>query len=250
MQFDDYFVLEGDYPVQYGIDSFIAENGFPIYAEELESLRASDQVVKVSGELICGVPDSNGCQIQVHSLEVNGKAVDPYLGWLTYVNDDYNYQFRYPAQVSVHESGVMGFPTEELPQGVSMDDYVAKLEELYGDRLCVSLKFSSGYIHISPPENESFKYALCGRTGVGEGELIDKSEEVYVAGDLYTSVGFEFIGKNEAHPEQYETFVIRLPDGTRIEYGSLPLQEADYQEYLTVTKSVLHQILSTYEVIK
>lgn len=247
MQFDDYFVLEGNYPVQYGISSFIAENGFPIYAEELQDLRDTDQVIKVSGELICGVPDSNGCQIQASTIEVNGITIDPYEGWLTYVNEDYGYLFRYPAQATIQEVGVMGFPTDELPQGMSIDDYITQLEEQYGERLCVGLKFSSGYINISPPENESFKYALCGRTGVGAGKLVDKSEEVYVSGGFYTAEGFEFIGNNETFPEHDETLVIKLPDGTRMEYGSIPLQEVGYQEYLTEAKLVLLQILSTYE---
>lgn len=250
LQFDDAFVLEGDYPVQYGIASFIAENGFPIYAEELESLRDTDQTVKVSGQLTCGVPDSNGCQIQVSTLEVNGAIVDPYAGWLTYINEDYGYQFRHPAQATIQESGVMGFPTEELPEGMSIDDYIAQLEEQYGERLCVSLQFSSGYITISPPENESFKYAICGRTGVGVGELINKSEDVFVAGSFYKAEGFEFIGEGETIPDHNETFVIRLPDGTRIEYGARPVEDVTYDEYLTEVKSMLLQILSTYEVIE
>jgi len=249
-QFDDAFVLEGDYPVQYGIASFIAENGLPIYAEELESLRDTDQIVKVSGQLICGVPDSNGCQIQVNALEVDGMAVDPYEGWLTYINEDYGYQFRHPAQASIQESGVMGFPTEELPQGMSIDDYIAQLEEQYGERLCVSLQFSSGYISISPPENESFKYAICGRTGVGVGELINKSEDVFVAGGFYQADGFEFIGEGETTPDHNETFIIRLPDGTRIEYGARPVEGVTYDEYLTESKLTLLQILSTYEVVE
>jgi hypothetical protein len=250
MQFDDYFVLEGDYPVQYGISSFIAENGFPIYAEELESLRDTDQIINVSGELICGVPDSNGCQIQVSAIEVNGTTVDPYQGWLTYTNEDYSYQFRYPAEAEIHEAGVMGFPTEELPEGMSIDEYTAQLEEQYGERLCVSIGFSSGYIHISPPENESFKYAICGRTGVGAGELIDKTEQVFVAGGMATANGFEFISDNDTLPYHNETLVINLLDGTRIEYGARPTEGATYEDYLTEAKMVLLQILSTYETIE
>ena len=250
MQFDDYFVQEGDYPVQYGISSFIAENGFPIYAEELERLRDTDQIINVFGELICGVPDSNGCQIQVSAIEVNGTAVDPYQGWLTYINEDYDYQFRYPAEALIHESGVMGFPTEDLPEGMSIDDYTAQLEEQYGERLCVSLGFSSGYIQFSPPENESFKYAICGRTGVGAGELIDKTEQIFVAGEMVTANGFEFISDNDTLPYHNETLVINLPDGTRIEYGARPIDGATYEDYLTEAKMVLLQILSTYETIE
>jgi hypothetical protein len=250
MQFDDTFVLEGNYPVQYGISSFTAENGFPIYAEELESLRDTDQIIKISGELICGVPDSNGCQIRVGYLEVNGIEVDPYEGWLTYRNEDYHYQFRYPSEANILESGVMGFPTDELPEGMSIDDYLAQLEEQYGQRLCVSLQFSSGYIHISPPENDAFRYALCGRTGVGAGELIEESETVFIAGEYQRAEGFEFVGADETLPEHNETLVIRLPDGTRIEYGALPVDGVTYDEYLIETKPILLQILSTYEAIE
>jgi len=144
----------------------------------------------------------------------------------------------------------MGFPTEELPEGMSIDDYIAQLEEQYGERLCVSLQFSSGYITISPPENEAFKYAICGRTGVGVGELINKSEDVFVAGGFYKAEGFEFIGEGETIPDHNETFVIQLPDGTRIEYGARPVEDVTYDEYLTEVKSMLLQILSTYEVIE
>jgi len=247
---DDAFILKGEYPVQYGIDSYIAENGWPIYREELESRRDTGQTIRVWGDLVCGFPDVNACQIRVRRLEADGAEVDAYEGWSTYINEDYGYQFRYPSEADILETGVMGFPTEELPEGMSIDDYTAQLEEQYGERLCVGLNFSTGYISISPPENESFKYALCGRTGVGAGELVDKSEEVYVAGGFYPAEGFEFIGNDETFPEHDETLVIRLPDSTRIEYGSLPLQEVDYQKYLTEVKMILLQILSTYETIE
>jgi hypothetical protein len=72
MQFDDYFVLEGKYPVEFGIASSIDKGGLPIYAEALEGLRDTGQTVLVSGQLMCGVPDTNGCQIQVSKLEVEG----------------------------------------------------------------------------------------------------------------------------------------------------------------------------------
>jgi hypothetical protein len=245
---DDSFILEGGYPVQYGIDSYIAENGWPIYREELESRRDTGQTIRVWGDLVCGFPDVNACQIQVRRLEADGAEVDAYEGWATYINEDYGYQLRYPAEAEILEVGVMGFPTDELPEGMSIDDYMAQLEEQYGERLCVSLVFSSGYINISPPENESFKYAICGRTGVGAGELIDKTEQIFVAGEWITAEGFEFIADEDALPYHNETLVLSLPDGTRIEYGAKPVEGATYEDYLAEAKMVLLQILSTYEV--
>jgi hypothetical protein len=68
-QFSQYFVLDGNYPVRYGIASYIAENGVPIYEQELQNLRDTGQTIRVSGQLICGVPDVNACQIQVSDIE-------------------------------------------------------------------------------------------------------------------------------------------------------------------------------------
>jgi hypothetical protein len=249
MQFDDYFVLEGDYPIQYGIASYIAENGLPVYAEELASLRDTGEPVGVSGQLICGVPDSNGCQIQVSALEVNGTVVDPYQGWLTYTNEVYGYRFRYPADATITEGGVEAFPSDELPEGMSADQYLQKLAEQYSNKLCVSVRYSFGYINISPPANEGFRYAICGRTGVGVGELVDKSEQVYIAGQFASADGFEFIGTGEMLPEHNETLVMLLPDGTRVEYGAIPAVQATFEEYLLQAKPILIQILSTYELL-
>jgi hypothetical protein len=75
MQFDEYLVLEGKYPVQFGIASSIDEGGLPIYAEVLEDLRDTGQTVLVSGQLRCGLPDTNGCQILVNRLQVEGVEI-------------------------------------------------------------------------------------------------------------------------------------------------------------------------------
>jgi len=74
---DDAFILVGDYPVRYGIASYIAENGLPIYKEELENWRDTGQIIRVWGQLICGFPDVNACQIQVNRIEVVGEPPAP-----------------------------------------------------------------------------------------------------------------------------------------------------------------------------
>jgi hypothetical protein len=63
-QVDDAFVLSGDYPVHYGIWS---ED--PAIAAQLESHRNSGVILRVWGQVLCGIPDANGCQIQVRRLE-------------------------------------------------------------------------------------------------------------------------------------------------------------------------------------
>jgi hypothetical protein len=65
-QIDDAFVLAGDYAVQYGIWS---ED--PALAAQIEGYRNSGTSIRVWGQVFCGVPDANGCQIQVRRLEAN-----------------------------------------------------------------------------------------------------------------------------------------------------------------------------------
>lgn len=244
MQFDDYFILEGQYPVPYGISSFIEETGFPIYRDELEALRDTDQIIRVSGQLICGVPDSSGCQLQIDRIEVNGEEIDPYGEWLVYTNDNYRYEFLYPSDGIITEIGVQGFPTDELPEGMSNEEYLAQLENQYSNNICVTVKVGYGTINISAPETQ--KYAICGRTGVGVGELIDRTEEVFIAGKTYFADGFEFIGADETLPQHNETMVIYLDDGTRIEYGARPDENGTFEDYLRSAKLTILEILSTY----
>ncbi len=64
-QFDDVFVLDDpQFPVRYGIDAPDAE-----VARQIEALRDTGTVVSIFGELTCGVPDVNGCQIRVSYVE-------------------------------------------------------------------------------------------------------------------------------------------------------------------------------------
>lgn len=59
------FVLAGDFPVQFGIWS-----RDPALLEQLNSIRDSGTQVKVWGELLAGIPDVNGTQIQVVRMDV------------------------------------------------------------------------------------------------------------------------------------------------------------------------------------
>ena len=178
-----------------------------------------------------------------------GGAGQPPADWQVYVNDDYGYRFYYPATATITEHGVQGFPTDELPEGMSVDDYIAQLQEKYGNKLCIEVKYELGYITISAPANQGFRYATCGRTGVGVGEVIDKSETMVVAGQTYTATGFEFMGVEkpcEALSCHDETFVLQLADGTRIEYGTAAADDATYEDYLATTKDVLLQIVASF----
>jgi hypothetical protein len=65
LQFDDYFVLSGAYPVAYGLHSLD-----PQLQAELEALRDTGTAFRVWGILRTGVPDAFGSQIQVDRIEL------------------------------------------------------------------------------------------------------------------------------------------------------------------------------------
>jgi hypothetical protein len=97
---DDYFVLSGDFPVAYGIDSTD-----PGLAGAIEILRDSGTTVRVWGQLSAGVMDWNGTQIQLGHIETPD-APPPaygYEGWEGYMSQRFGYGFLYPSDLTVLE---------------------------------------------------------------------------------------------------------------------------------------------------
>jgi len=187
-------------------------------------------------------------QVTEQAME-KASAEQPPAGWQVYINDRYGYRVYYPATATITEHGVEGFPTDELPAGMSADDYVAQLQERYGDNLCVGVHYELGYVYISVPANRGGRYAACGRTGVGVGQMVDKRDTIVIAGQTYTATGFEFIGAEEPCQPlacHNETLVVNLADGTRIEYGAVPSEKATFEDYLATTRDVLLQIVASY----
>jgi hypothetical protein len=175
------------------------------------------------------------------------------LSWEIYVNERYGYEISFPPEANLEEMGIHGYTTDEqgnplgdIPEGLEPDDIFEYLRETYGENLCVQITYSLGYITISVPENEGFRYARCGRTGVGVGELIPKEEPVQIDGMEIIAEGFEFRSAPEAPSEHSETMHLILPDATRIEFSSRASADASFEEYLSETKPVLLEILSTY----
>jgi hypothetical protein len=87
-QFDDYLVLAGDFPVGFGIAGYGVDGPDPALNAQLESIRDTGTRVRVRGQVISGVPDAFGSQIQATRIEVEGgppiepapSAVDGWLG--------------------------------------------------------------------------------------------------------------------------------------------------------------------------
>ena len=93
-QIDDAFVLAGSYPVHFGIWS---ED--PTIAAQLEGYRNSGIAIRVWGQVMCGLPDANGCQIQVRRLEeaLPSEAPVAEAEGDSYANAEYDFSFQYPA---------------------------------------------------------------------------------------------------------------------------------------------------------
>jgi len=169
-------------------------------------------------------------------------------GWLLYTNPIFGYRFYYPPDATIIEYEIQGFPTDELPEGMTTNEYIAQLQATYDNALCVEVRYEAGYIDISAPPNEGHRYTICGRTGVGVGTMTDRTETVLIAGGTYTAKGFEFLCDEgtDLLPCHNETLVLTLPGGTRIEYGSAPMEGSTYTGYVVSTKPVLIQILNTF----
>nr|MBC7244470.1 hypothetical protein [Chloroflexota bacterium] len=71
-EYDDCFILAGDFPVRYGIDSSDAA-----LDAQLQNLRDTGTAIRVWGQLTCGITDVNRSQIQVTAIEVLGGSQQP-----------------------------------------------------------------------------------------------------------------------------------------------------------------------------
>jgi len=255
------FELLSRFPMWYGIFASQDES----LQAQIESLRDTGAVVQVSGKLMVGIPDVNGTRIEVSELlvieagteeqpELEG-TLDPTAGWPVFVNDRYGYQFSYPQQARLSFYGPEGFSGDDLPEGMTADQYMDQLMKTFTDRLCVQIEYSLGWIYIAAPPNREKLYTACGPTGFGAGEAIPLIENIFIGDQLYEATGHEILGKwdgntyvyGEALDSHSEAFKVELDDGTIISFGATPRSDATYEDYLVKTKNMLLQILATYE---
>jgi hypothetical protein len=167
---------------------------------------------------------------------------DEYEGWLTYTNDVYGYELRYPPEATIEEDeSLLKVPREEWEQGVTFQDIL----ERYTAKICVHVAYKAGYVLISAPANNGgFRYAMCGRTSRAiEGP--SRRETLLIEGETYTASGFEEQGPRETIAYHNETLVVVLEDGTRIEYGARPVETATFEDYLEIRDDLV-KIVQSY----
>lgn len=206
---------------------------------------------------VCVFPDGSECEEWAYfhgecapGGEQGGTELSPDIsipdGWQTYTNERNGYQISYPPESSILTTGVMGYPTDDLPEGSDPDEFLAQLEAQYGDDLCLTINYNHGYITLLPDWENSIKYSACGRTGVGAGEMLDTSAVINVNGQAYTAEGFEWHGSGNQEGEVNETLIMILSDGTRITFGGPLDASVSFDQYLTDTRGVLISIIETY----
>ncbi|MFC1997323.1 hypothetical protein ACFLXI_06925 [Chloroflexota bacterium] len=252
------FELSGEYPMWYSIHASHDES----LQAQIESLRDTGAVVQVSGKLLVGFPDVNGTRIEVSKLDVieagteeqhPPETFDPTADWQIFISDRYDYQIKYPQSATISTIGPARFSSEDVPSGMTEEQYLDQLMKEYTDQLCVQIEYALGFIYISaPPNNDDDFMVHCGNPAFGAGETVAKSENIIIGEVLYQASGYEFFGNQPTTGETLdlhnEIFWVDLEDGTRIAYGATPWADATYEDYLMKTKEILLRILTTYEV--
>lgn len=155
-----------------------------------------------------------------------------YNGWETYINDVYKYQFKYPSGTEIIEAEKEAFvmTPDESAAGKTFDELY---NELTG-KICLLIKYGDASINISAPENADFSRVICGRTGIGsEEERTSVEETLTINGKIYTASGDK--GSSDS------TLILKLDDGTRIEYGGDLVNED--------TALVIRRIIESYKPI-
>ncbi len=173
-------------------------------------------------------------------------------GWLVYQNDLIGYEFSYPPQAEITSKGANSRPSdEELPPNMTPVEYLAQLRRTYPDDLCVVIQYDFSFVIIQAPPDQGGKYATpCGVTGVGDYDLIAKTETVIIDGRPYAARGWEVHERNEDATFLEEFFILQLEDGMRIDYGGTWARAgAFHTDYLPV-KEILLQILASLRITK
>lgn len=198
------------------------------------SSTATAEASPTAGEL--PTPEPTAAAEPTPTVEPTPEVVDEHPGWLTYTNDIYGYEFRYPPGATVAEAEEVAFSIspDEAADGVTIHD----VYETYTGKICVQVDYDLGYVTISAPANEGFRYVICGRTGRAY-EGPDREETLIIDGTTYTAQGFEEQGPGDTLPFHNEMLTVQLADGTRIEYGPKPVETATFADYLAMRDDLL-----------
>jgi len=204
------------------------------------------------------IPTSTPGAVETSSLQTPGNPTaiqpteptinetwNPPEGWQTYTNDLYGYRVYFPDTAKIKKKGAEGVPTDEIPEGMKAEDYLADISRKYGNELCVTILYKTGFVAISAPTNVGYRYVACGPTGVGAGDITSASEQVVIGGQIYEAKGREYISSGDDYHD--EIFWVTLPDSTQIVYGYLDGNPDNFEAYTNEVKPILRQIVESFD---
>lgn len=165
-------------------------------------------------------------------------------GWLTYENDFLGYRFSYPPEARISTQGVTGFPTDELPENVTAEEYLAQLEAKYPDDLCVTVSYETIFIAFVPPSEGVGAYTVpCGVTGVGD-YTVESNVESLIVGNKQM-IGRTFWLYGEVGVWRGEFTMLEPDDSVGIHYGSA--NGSTHEEFLAAQERMMQIVLSFRE---
>jgi len=216
------------------------EEGPAVTVSPPTTMTAIPQATASPAATITATPGATprACAPRSHASEPG----DEYEGWLTYTNDVYGYEFRYPPEATVTEAPETWFhlSREEYEKGVTFHDAY----ERYTGKICVQVEYQLGWVNISAPVNDQFRYVNCGITGIGyDGRAVH--ETLLIDGKTYSGGGWESQGPGETLRYHHEFLILDLDDGTKIEYGARPVETATFEDYLQIRDDLV-KIVQSY----
>jgi hypothetical protein len=163
--------------------------------------------------------------------------------WPVYENDFLGYRFSYPPEARISTLGVTGFPTDELPENRTSEEYREQLEEVYPHDLCVSVQYQTGFVTFVPSADVGGRYTgPCGVTGVGDYDVTDLVETVLIDDFACTVSGWEMRERGESAAWHGEFYFLRVSDSITIHYGSM----SGTQEQFLDAREALLQIVTSF----
>lgn len=169
----------------------------------------------------------------------------PIPGWLTFHNDLVGYSFDYPPEASVVSGGVTGFPSEELPPGLTPSNYFATLEAAYPDDLCVSVTLPHAFLTLQSPPELGGEYASpCGISGIGVYDVVTSEQTVMVGSTSYTC-NVTRLYQSGTDILKGEFMILHLENGMRIDLGGEWETSGSYEQY-AADRDTLLMVLASF----
>lgn len=163
-------------------------------------------------------------------------------GWLTYVNKFLGYSFSYPPEARIRVQGVTGFPTDELPENVTAEEYQAELEAKYPDDLCVTVTYKTTFITFVPSDDSVGKYTVpCGVTGVGDYD-VESNIESLIIGNVQMVGDVFWLSGRDSGAWHGEFTMLNPHDNVGIHFGSL----SGTQEKFLQARETMMQIVFSF----